>query len=165
MNTWFECKVKYEKMGEDGKEKMVSEPYLIDAVSFTDAESRMHKEMEPYITGEFFVSTIKMANYSELLPNEDGDRWFKCKATFISMDEEKGVERRTNTYILVQANNVKEAYDNLHVSLSDTISEFEIPSVQETLIMDVFNYSKGEEINSDIPDNLTPLSEVEESDD
>ena len=78
MNTWFECKVKYEKMGEDGKEKMVSEPYLIDAVSFTDAESRMHKEMEHYITGDFFVSTIKMANYSELLPKEDGDLWFIC---------------------------------------------------------------------------------------
>lgn len=164
MNTWFECKVKYEKMGEDGKEKMVSEPYLIDAVSFTDAESRMHKEMEPYITGEFLVSTIKIANYSELITNENGDRWFKCKATFISMDEEKGVERRTNTYILVQANNVKQAYDSLYDSLSDTISEFEIPSVQETLIMDVFSYSKDEELNSDIPDNLTPLSEVEESD-
>ena len=158
MNTWFECKVKYEKMGEDGKEKMVSEPYLIDAVSFTEAESRMHKEMEPYITGEFFVSTIKMANYSELIPNEEGDRWFKCKATFISMDEEKGIEKRSNTYILVQANNVKEAYDNLTKSLEDTISEFEIPSVQETLIMDVFNYSK----NDDIPDNLTPVSEIED---
>ena len=158
MNTWFECKVKYEKMGEDGKEKMVSEPYLIDAVSFTEAESRMHKEMEPYITGEFFVSTIKIANFSELLPNENGDRWFKCKVTFISIDEEKGVEKRSNTYMLVQANDVKEAYDNLDKSLSDTISEYEIPSIQETPIMDVFNYSKDDEI----PENLTPVSEVED---
>ena len=78
MNTWFECKVKYEKMGNDGKEKMVSEPYLIDAVSFTEAESRIHKELEPYISGDFFVSSIKIANFSELIPCEEGDRWFKC---------------------------------------------------------------------------------------
>ncbi len=162
MNTWFECKVKYEKMGNDGKEKMVSEPYLIDAVSFTEAESKIHTELEPYITGEFFINTIKIANYSELIPNENGDRWFKCKAAFISLDEEKGIERRSNTYILVQANNVKEAYDYLSKTLSDSISDFEIPSIQESPIMDVFGYSKSEDLNSDIPDNLTPLSEVEE---
>ena len=163
MNTWFECKVKYEKMGNDGKERMVSEPYLIDAVSFTEAESRIQKELEPYITGDFFLSSVKIANYSELIPNEDGDRWFKCKAAFISLDEEKGIEKRSNTYILVQANNVKEAYDNLTKALSDSISDFEIPSIQESPILDVFKYSGDEELNEEIPDNLTPISELEES--
>jgi len=156
MNTWFECKVKYEKMVENGAEKVVSEPYLIDAVSFTEAESRIHKEMEPYITGEFSVSTIKIANYSEIIPNENGDRWFKCKVVYVSIDEEKGVERRTSTYILVQSNNIKEAYDTLQEELKDTVSDFEIPSIQETLIMDVFNYS-----TNDIPDNLTPIEDLE----
>jgi hypothetical protein len=140
MNTWFECKVKYEKIDATGKEKMVSEPYLIDAVSFTDAESRIHKELEPYITGEFNVTTIKIANYSELIPNDDGDRWFKCKVSFIALDEEKGVEKKTNVYMLVQANNVKEAYDNIQKALSDTISEYEIPVIQESPLMDVFTY-------------------------
>jgi len=165
MNTWFECKVKYEKMGADGKEKMVSEPYLIDAVSFTDAESRIHKELEPYITGDFFVSTIKIANYSELIPNDEGDRWFKSKVSFISLDEEKGIEKRSNTYMLVQANNVKEAYDNITKAMSDSVADFEIPSIQESPLMDVFNYFKDEEGNEEIPENLTPLSEIEESDD
>lgn len=162
MNTWFECKVKYEKMGGDGKEKMVSEPYLIDAVSFTDAESRIHKELEPYITGDFFVSTIKIANYSELIPNDDGDRWFKSKVAFISLDEEKGIEKRSNTYMLVQANNVKEAYDNITSALNDSVADFEIPSIQESPLMDVFNYFKEEEVNEEIPSNLTPVSELEE---
>lgn len=165
MNTWFECKVKYEKMGNDGKEKMVSEPYLIDAVSFTDAESRIQKELEPYITGEFFVSTIKIANYSELIPDENGDRWFKCKVTFVSLDEEKGIERRSSTYMLVQANNIKEAYENTQKALSDTISDFEITSIQESPLMDIFNYSKDKEVNEDVPENLTPLSDFEESND
>lgn len=163
MNTWFECKVKYEKLGPDGKDKMVSEPYLIDAVSFTEAESRIHKELEPYITGDFFVATIKIANYSELIPNDDGDRWFKCKVAFISIDEEKGVEKRSNTYVLVQANNVKEAYDNLTKAYSDSVADFEIPSIQESPLMDVFKYFEDDK-NEDIPENLKPLSEVEDID-
>jgi len=164
MNTWFECKVKYQKTDETGKDKMVSELYLIDAISFTEAESRINKELEPYISGEFFVATIKIANFSELVPDENGDRWFKCKVTFISIDEEKGVERRTNTYMLVQANNVKEAYETLDKSMDDTMSDYEIPSVQETMIMDVFKYFEDEELNPEIPSNLKPLSEVEAED-
>lgn len=163
MNTWFECKVKYQKVMSDGKEKMVSEPYLIDAVSFTDAESRIHKELEPYISGEFFVTNIKIANFSELVPNENGDRWFKCKVAFISLDEEKGVERRSNTYMLVQANNVKEAYDTLEKALDDTISDFEIPAIQESPLMDVFTYF-GDDKN-EVPSNLKPLTTIDSDDD
>ncbi len=167
MNTWFECKVKYEKIGNDGKAKMVSEPYLIDAVSFTEAESRIHKELEPYISGDFFVSTIKIANFSELIPNENGDRWFKCKTAFINFDEEKGIERRSNTYMLVQANNVKEAYDNVTVALKDTMADFEIPSIQESPIMDVFKYfdDDDDDVNEPIPDNLKPLSDFDDAKD
>lgn len=163
MNTWFECKVKYQKTDQTGKDKTVSELYLIDAVSFTEAESRINKELEPYITGEFMVSTIKIANFSELVPNEDGDRWFKCKVAFISIDEEKGVEKRSNTYMLVQSNNVKEAYDALDKSLGDTMSDYEIPSIQESPIMDVFKYFEdGDKVNDEIPSNLKPLVDVDE---
>jgi hypothetical protein len=155
--TWFECKVKYEKTGDDGKQKTVSELYLIDAVSFTDAESRIHKELEPYISGEFFVTTIKIANFSELIPNENGDRWFKCKVTFISLDEEKGTERRSNTYMLVQADNVKYAYETLENSLSDSVADFEIPLVQESPLLDVFSYHIDEDDEQTI--NNTPISD------
>lgn len=164
MTTWFECKVKYEKIISDGSQKMVSEPYLIDAVSFTDAESRIHKELEPYISGEFTVSTIKIANYSELIPNENGDRWFKCKVAFISIDEEKGVEKRSNTYMLAQANTVKDAYELVEKTLSDTMSDFEIPSVQESPLLDVFTYfGNGDETTDEIPENLTPANDLAEN--
>ncbi|HBH47408.1 MAG TPA: phage tail protein [Bacteroidales bacterium] len=141
MSAWFECKVKYQKMDQNGKEKVVTEPYLIDAVSFTEAESRIHKELEPYISGEFNVTNIKIANFSELIPDEAGDRWFKCKVTFITLDEEKGVERKSNTYMLVQANNVKEAYDNLESAMTGGVSDFSIPNIAESPIMDVFPYA------------------------
>ncbi len=145
MNTWFECKVKYHKIDNAGKDKMVTETYLIDAVSFTEAEERITKELEPYIGGEFNLVSVKIANYSELVPNDNGDRWFKCKVAFISLDEEKGIERRTNTYFMVQANTVKEAYDNLEVALKDTASDYAIPSIQESALFDVFTYFGNDE--------------------
>ena len=158
MSTWYECKVKYQKTDQNGKEKKVSEPYLVDAVSFTDAEKRINEEMEPYITGEFIVTNIKIANYSELHPSENGDRWFKCKVSYINLDEEKGVEKKTNTYILMQSNSVKEAYEAIEDLLSDSVSDYEIPAIAESPIMDVFPFYSEEKI----PENLIPIKELEE---
>ena len=84
--TWFECKIRYEKMSEDGKIKKVNEPYLVDAVSFTDAETRISEEMKPYISGEYTISNIKRARYTEIIPNETGDRWFVCKVKLIKLN-------------------------------------------------------------------------------
>lgn len=164
MSIWFEIKVRYQKVDQSGKEKTANEPYLIDAVSFTDAEARINTEMEPYITGEFSVTNIKIANFSEILPDEAGDRWFKSKVSFITLDEEKGVERKTNTYMLVQANNVKEAYESVEKSMSGSTSDYSIPSVVESPIMDVFPYFSGEEDGeTKIPSNLTPLTPEDSS--
>lgn len=157
MNSWFECKVKYDKIDNEGRDKTVSEPYLVDAVSFTDAEKRVHKELEAYITGEFLVTNIKIANYSEIIPDENGDRWFKCKITYISLDEKSGKERKTNSYMLVQSNTVKEAYNKLEKELGDMVSEYSIPAIQESPILDVFPYDASESI----PEGLTPLDEAE----
>ena len=149
MSTWFECKVKYEKIMPDGRQKKVNEPYLVDAVSFTDAEARINEVLEPYISGEFFVNNMKIANYSDLIPSENSDRWFKCKISYISIDEEKGVERKTNSYMLVQANNLKEAYDNIEKSMSGMVSDYEIHAIQESPIMDVFPYFSKEEATTE----------------
>lgn len=139
MSNWFECKVKYQKVDENGKQKGVSELYMVDAVSFTDAESRITKELEDYAgLGEFIVASIKTTNYAEIIPNESGDRWFKCKAVFISFDEKSGKERRSSSSMLVQATDVKDAYDVLSKALSTSISDFTIPTVQESSIMDIF---------------------------
>ena len=139
MSTWFECKVKYQKVDENGKQKGVSELYMVDAVSFTDAESRITKELEEYAgLGEFTVASIKTTNYAEIIPNESGDRWFKCKAVFISFDEKSGKERRSSSSMLVQATDVKDAYEVLSKALSTSISDFTIPMVQESSIMDIF---------------------------
>ena len=115
MHTWFECKIRYEKTMENGMNKKVTEPYLVDALSFTEAEARIIEEMTPFISGEFTVSDIKRANYSELFPCEEdaADRWFKCKLFFITLDEKSGAEKKTSTQVLVQAADLRDAVTKL----------------------------------------------------
>ena len=91
MANWFECRVKYDKMLENGMQKKVTEPYLVDALSFTEAEARIIEEVSPFISGEFSVSAVKRANFSELFFDETGDRWYKCKLNFITLDEKSGM--------------------------------------------------------------------------
>lgn len=146
-NNWFECKVRYEKIMEDGKNKKVTEPYLVDALSFTEAEARIIEEMTPYISGEFSVSDIKRANYTELFNSDEeaADRWFKVKLSFITLDEKKGIEKKTSSYVLVQAANFHDAVKKLDEGMKGTMQDFVISSIIETSIMDVFPFKSKEE--------------------
>lgn len=145
MYNWFECKIRYEKVMENGMNKKVTEPYLVDALSFTEAEARIIEEMTPYISGEFTVSDIKRANYSELFPSmaEEEDRWYKIKIAFITLDEKSGAEKRTTTYVLVEASDTDKAQKNLHEGMRGTMADYQIVSVTETAIMDVYPYEPG----------------------
>jgi len=148
MNNWFECKVKYEKTMENGLTKKVSEPYLVDAISFTEAEKRIIEEIRPFMTGEFVISDIKRANYSEVFfcDAESADRWFKCKLSFITLDEKSGAEKKTNSYALVQAGDLRESIKYLDEQMKGTIMDYQIASVTETMIMDVFPYDASIEV-------------------
>jgi len=139
MLQWFECKIGYEKQGADGLKK-VSEKYLVDAMSFTEAEARIVEEMKPFISGDFKVENIKRARLYELFPNANGDKWYRCKVFFISLDEEKGVEKRTGVAMLVQASDVKDAYDGVQEGMKGSMADYEIASIAETAIMDVYMY-------------------------
>lgn len=162
MNTWFECKVKYEKIDEQtGKEKKMNLPYLIDAVSYTEAESRIHTEMEQYVTGEFSVPSIKKANYSDLFFYDDGDKWYKCKVMFVTIDEDAGKEKKVANQMLVLASDLKEAYERINQSMSGMTVDYDIVAIIESNIADVFPYFK-DEVNEPIPANLRPLTEDEQ---
>lgn len=143
--TWYECKVKYRKTDDTGTQKVTTEPYLVDALSYTEAETRINEEMSAYISEEFKITNIKIANYAEIHPFENADRWFKSKVSLMAYDEESGKERRSNMYILVQANDVKEAYDNTIAIMKNTMGDYSIPAIAESPIMDVFPYFSGEE--------------------
>lgn len=145
MSTWFECVIKYDKVQENGMEKKVSESYLVDAISFTEAEARIIEEMKPFISGDFLVSGIKRSNISELFFDETGDKWFKCKVNFITLDEKSGAEKRTASYMLVYASTVDEADKNLKEGMKGTLADYEIESIKETKIMDVYPYNSKED--------------------
>ncbi|MGB3775471.1 MAG: DUF4494 domain-containing protein [Leeuwenhoekiella sp.] len=150
--TWYECKVKYRKTDEaSGAQKVKTEPFLVDAISYTEAESRITEEMAAYLREgeEINITNIKVANYAEIHPFENTDRWFKAKVSLIALDEESGKERKTNIYLLVQANNVKEAYENTEHVMRDTMGEYSIPAISESPVIDVFPYFTGEEDNTE----------------
>ena len=155
MHTWFECKIRYERVMENGMNKKVTEPYLVDALSFTEAEARIIEEMTPFISGEFTISDIKRANYSELFPSdeESADRWFKCKLIFITLDEKSGAEKKTSTQVLVQAADLRDAVKKLDEGMNGTMADYQIASVSETPIMDVYPYSAEESITDTISEN------------
>ena len=147
MHTWFEVKIRYEKMMDNGMNKKVTEPYLFDALSFTESEGKCIQEMTPFITGEFTVSDIKRANYSEIFFSQEdaADRWFKCKLMFITLDEKSGAEKKTATNILVQAADLRDAVKKLDEGMKGTMADYQIASVSETAIMDVYPYIPEEE--------------------
>jgi len=142
---WYECKVKYRKTDDTGKQKITTEPYLVDALSYTEAESRINEEMAAYNSEEFKITNIKVANYAEIHPFENTDRWFKSKVTLMAYDEESGKERKTNMYLLIQANDVRETFDNTVQIMKSTMGDYTITAISESPIMDVFPYFSGEE--------------------
>ncbi len=138
MANWFECKVRYDKLQENGAVKKVNEPYLVDALSFTEAEARITEEQTPFISGDFSVSAVKRTKIAEIFFVEGGDRWFLVKVGFITIDEKTAVEKRSTSLILVQASNFKEAYDNFIKGMAGTMADYEIVSISETPLMDVY---------------------------
>ncbi|KAA6321294.1 hypothetical protein EZS27_029042 [termite gut metagenome] len=146
MGTWFECKVRYEKVTENGMNKKVTEPYLVDALSFTEAEARIIEEMKPYISGEFTVAGIRRVNYGELYPSEEekADTWFKCKLFYITLNEKNGVEKKTASYVLIQAKDTEDAGKQLKEGMKGSMADWGLSEIKETNIMDVFPYIQKE---------------------
>lgn len=147
MAQWFECKIRYDKTMEDGKIKRVTEPYLVDALTFTEAEKRFLEEVAPFVSEDYEVADIKKARLSELIDSVDGtdDRWYKAKVAFITLDEKTAVEKRTSQTMLVKACDLKKAVANLEKGMAGTMGDWELISMAETQILDVFPYEKQDD--------------------
>lgn len=145
MALWFECKVRYDKMQENGAVKKVNEPYLVDALTFTEAEARIIDEMKPFISGEYSISSEKKTRISEIFFNEGADRYYLVKVNFITFDENTGVEKKSVSQILVQASDFEDSVAKFKEGMKGTMADYEIASITETMIMDVF----GANLNPD----------------
>lgn len=136
----YECGVRYERTMANGMTKKVTELYLVNALSFTEAEGRITKEMEPFFSGDFDVVTIKRTNYSEIAENDKGDKWFKAKLVFITTDEKSGKEKKTATHLIVRATDIENAHAVVIDCFKGAMFDFEIATLDETKIMDIFRY-------------------------
>jgi len=143
-NNWYECSIKHRKTTDTGAQKVVTESYLIDALSFTEAEARITEKMSEYISEEFKVSNIKLTNISEVHSFDNSDRWFKAKITLFAYDEATGKEQKSNFYLLAEANDAKDAYDKTVVIMKSTMGEYSIPAITETKILEVFPFFSEE---------------------
>lgn len=143
---WFECRIRYEKTMEDGMQKKVTENYVVDALSFSEAEERITEEMSSYVSGEFDVADIKIAPYAEVFfaDNDIADKWYRAKLAFITIDEKTQKEKRSSINYLINAGSLNGAVKNIDEVMSQSMVDYLIVSVNETTIMDVFEYKKKE---------------------
>lgn len=143
-STWFECKIRYEKTMEDGSQKKVTELYVVDALSFTEAEASIIEEMSSYISGEFEVKDIKKAAYGEIFFSDSpsADRWYKTKLQFITIDDKTEKEKKSNVNYLVHGSTLPEAVKSIDDVMGGTMIDYVIASIAETQIMDVFEHNQ-----------------------
>lgn len=144
-HNWFLCKIRYEKMNEDGVNKKVTEPYLVDALSFTEAEARIIEETTPFISGEFTVSDIKREHYSEVFTSDDvaADKWYSGRLAFITIND-SGKEKRTFTNVLVQASDLHDAMKKVDEGMKGTMADYQSIALKETPIVDIYPYKAKE---------------------
>lgn len=140
MAQWIEVKVRYEKMTESGKTVKVTDPYLVDAISYTEAEARVVEEVTAFISGEYNVLAVNKIKISEIFWDESGDRFYRVKVNFITLDEKTAVEKRSASYILVQASTFTDALANFNKGMKGTMADYEIEAIAETKIVDVYRY-------------------------
>ena len=137
VTQFFECTVSYVKMMENGVQKKVSEPYVVNALSFTEAEAVIIEYIRPYITGEFIVKNIKRCKCNELVPDANGDRYYNMTIAIITLDEKSGKEKKTRVPLLVQAADMQKAMDNLKEHLKGSLSDYDIVKTEESKVIDV----------------------------
>lgn len=143
MYDWFECKVRYERPGDEGAAKKVQETYLVDAISFTEAEKRILIELRPLTNGELEVTNIRKLRLAELieLHPSDNDSWFRARLVFIIIDEKSQKEKRATNQVLVRATSIKRAINSIEEVMQGTL-DYTIASIAETAIVEVFHYAE-----------------------
>ena len=137
--TWFECKVRYEQTQEDGMNKMVTETYVYKAADFGEAYDKATKEMSTSISGEFEITAMKIAQYKEIITQDDRteEKYYRVKVNLIILDEKTQKEKKTACYYLVNADSVEKARKYTDTAFSDTLIDYVIEAVQEAKIIDV----------------------------
>jgi len=161
MQTWFSCKVKYQRIDEHGKQSRANETYLVEAINFTEAETRIFEMMEQYGHGDIIVAGITKTNFSEIINYDDGQYWYKAKVQWEDVSDDSGKVSKITNYLLVAANSVKQTYERVEEAMENMMVPIEIPAISLSPVLDVFPLFTEEEENTQIPDHLTPISDFD----
>jgi hypothetical protein len=162
MKNWFICTVKYTKEDEKGNVKKISETYLVDALSYTEAEARIYQELGSIIRGEFQIANLSKSNLIDIFHYPDAEVWYKCKVVYSTMDEKSEKEKKITNNMLVSAHNIKQAYERIEESLKTMLVPYQIPSIVMSNYLEVFVYEGDAKASERIPENLKPLAKLEE---
>ena len=138
MAQWFETKLRYDKVMENGVVKKGTEAYLVDALTFTEAEARITEEMTPCISGEFTVEAVKKAKIAEVFGSDTASRWWKVRVAFITVDERTGAEKRNLTDFLVAGEDLDDVLSSFKQNMKGTMADYEVTAIAETAILDIF---------------------------
>jgi len=161
MQTWFSCKVKYQRIDEHGKQSRANETYLVEAINFTEAETRIFEMMEQYGHGDIIVAGITKTNFSEIINYDDGQYWYKAKVQWEDVSDDSGKVSKITNYLLVAANSVKQTYERVEEAMESMMVPIEIPAIGLSPVLDVFPLFTEEDENTQIPDHLTPISDFD----
>jgi hypothetical protein len=161
MNNWFNVKVKYTKQLDNGTFKRVREQYLFAAMTFTDAEARAFEELGQFIRGEFSVLAITRADFHDIFGFfHENAMWYQVKVQYQSMDDEGNLTKKVTNKFLIQGNSIDDATSNTKESLEGLMADFQIVSVVESPIFDVYPYE--EKLDKEI--SRTPIENIEQED-
>lgn len=133
MKKWYQTKVRYERKNEDGLVKKVMENYLIDALSFTEAEARVTEHLQPHIGNEFQVIGITIKGYEDVYTSdcEDEDSWYSIKV------KQEGIG---DSLLLIASSSTSEAEKRVKEAMRGSVVDYEIKKVEKTTIKDVVFY-------------------------
>jgi hypothetical protein len=145
MTNWFEVKAKYTKEFQDGTVKRVTEPYLISALSFTEAEARIYQEVGEFVRGSFEVTAMAKVDFQDIFHYDDADTWYKCKVSYGITDDASGKDKTITNFFLVSAHNVKNAYERIDENLKTLMISYETPTITKTGLVEIFPYVEQKE--------------------
>ena len=136
--NWFECRVSYDKVQENGAIRRITEAYLVEADNFTEAEDSITKAMQPYISGDFTVSAVRRRNYDNVLAGTEGDYYYRVKLVIVTIDEKTAAEKKNNMFLLIQADDLPTALAEVNDYMRGSVEDWGFHTITETPIIDVF---------------------------
>lgn len=148
MNQIFLTSVRFDQVQENGQTKKTTENYIVEAISFKEAEERITEYMQPYVNGDFSIKQIKQVSYNEIVENNDGEYWWEAKINLITIDEKTAKEKKTAIKLLVSADNLQDAMKATQRNMKETMSDYTEVSIKQTNIKDIYFYYEKEKDNN-----------------